>query len=185
MVLSPHFMIELVGLFAGALIASCLSVGGTLYLARRHAILDIPNERSSHTESVPRGGGLAIVAVCLGGLWLFLWLNPVIERSAILAYTVGALLVAAVSWLDDLKSVPSWVRFLVHRIAAAIAIFGVGYTSGMFSTVGQIPVGVLGVIVTLVWIVGLTNAYNFMDGIDGIAGGQAVVAGLAWAIYAG
>jgi UDP-N-acetylmuramyl pentapeptide phosphotransferase/UDP-N-acetylglucosamine-1-phosphate transferase len=37
-----------------------------------------------------------------------------------------------------------------------------------------------GLPLAVVWIVGLTNAYNFMDGIDGIAGGQAVVAGLAW-----
>ena len=42
--------------------------------------------------------------------------------------------------------------------------------------------GWLGLIITFLWIVGLTNAYNFMDGIDGIAGGQAVVAGMGWAV---
>jgi UDP-N-acetylmuramyl pentapeptide phosphotransferase/UDP-N-acetylglucosamine-1-phosphate transferase len=43
--------------------------------------------------------------------------------------------------------------------------------------------GWLGLILIFFWIVGLTNSYNFMDGIDGIAGGQAVVAGLGWAIF--
>jgi UDP-N-acetylmuramyl pentapeptide phosphotransferase/UDP-N-acetylglucosamine-1-phosphate transferase len=47
---------------------------------------------------------------------------------------------------------------------------------------GPLVLGWGGAILTFVWIVGLINAYNFMDGTDGIAGGQAVAAGLGWAL---
>lgn len=45
-----------------------------------------------------------------------------------------------------------------------------------------LPIGWLGVPLTFLWLAGLTNAHNFMDGIDSLAGGQAVVAGLAWLV---
>jgi UDP-N-acetylmuramyl pentapeptide phosphotransferase/UDP-N-acetylglucosamine-1-phosphate transferase len=152
-------------------------------LAERHKILDIPNERSSHSISSPRGGGLAIVLVTLGGLWLSFGLSSIIGFRALVAYTIGAILIAGISWLDDLRSQPSWLRFTIHSTGALLAIYAFG----------PLPLGrLLGLTdpvnfwlslgITFLWIVGLTNAYNFMDGIDGIAGGQAVVAGVVLAV---
>jgi UDP-N-acetylmuramyl pentapeptide phosphotransferase/UDP-N-acetylglucosamine-1-phosphate transferase len=104
---------------------------------------------------------------------------------AFLAYALGAILVSFVSWLDDLRSIPSWMRLLVHAAAASTAIAGIGYWKTLaLPVVGSVEPGWFGAVVSLVWIVGLTNAYNFMDGIDGIAGGQSVVAGLGWVLLA-
>jgi UDP-N-acetylmuramyl pentapeptide phosphotransferase/UDP-N-acetylglucosamine-1-phosphate transferase len=95
----------------------------------------------------------------------------------------GAALIAVVSWLDDLRSLPNWVRFAAHSLGAVFAILGFGYWGSMdLPLLGAVPLGWLGLIITFLWIVGLTNAYNFMDGIDGIAAGQAIVAGLGWTI---
>ena len=175
-------MVGLIGLFAVALVLSYLSVNGMRYFAEHHQILDVPNERSSHTVSVPRGAGLVIVVVTLLGVWLYVWWNPVVARSSLLAFTVGAVLIAAVSWLDDLRSQPNWVRFAIHSVGALLAIYGFGYIPvSSILNADQSGFGWLGFIITFFWIVGLTNAYNFMDGIDGIAGGQAVVAGLGGA----
>ncbi len=170
--------------FAAALILSYLSVNAIRYFAERHEILDIPNERSSHTQSVPRGGGLAIVILTLAGAWLFLFLNPGSQPYfSLLPYTVGAVLIVVISWLDDLRSQPNWLRFAVHSTGALLAIYNFGFwhLGGTLNVNGSIT-EVLGFIITFLWIVGLTNAYNFMDGIDGIAGSQAIVAGLFWAV---
>ncbi len=168
--------------FVAVLILSYFGVHGIRYLAERHEILDIPNERSSHTQSVPRGGGLAIVILTLVGAWLYVGTNPLVERSSLLAYTIGAILIVAISWLDDLRSQPNWIRFTIHSIGALLAMYGFGYLQvSSVITANPFVARWLGLIITFLWIVGLTNAYNFMDGIDGIAGSQAVVAGLCWA----
>jgi UDP-N-acetylmuramyl pentapeptide phosphotransferase/UDP-N-acetylglucosamine-1-phosphate transferase len=152
--------------------------------AERRQIVDLPNERSSHTRATPRGGGLVIVAVTLlCGSLLALVQDPPRFWQPYLAYMAGALVVAAVSWLDDLRSLPNSIRFSIHLLGAGIAIAGLGYWDTLaLPVLGTIPLGGWGAVITAVWIVGLTNAYNFMDGTDGIAGCQALVAGFAWAL---
>ena len=165
-----------------ALAASYFGVAAMRRMAERYRFLDIPNARSSHTRPTPRGGGLAIVAVVLGGLWFYAALCPGIPWLALGVFTFGAVLIAWISGWDDLHSLPVWVRFTAHGLAAVLAILAFGYwhTVG-WPGLGGFSLGLFGVLLTFLWIVGLTNAYNFMDGIDGIAGGQALVAGLGWA----
>ena len=166
-----------------ALAASYFGVAAIRRVAERRQFLDIPNERSSHTRPMPRGGGLAIVAVVLGGLWFCTALCPGAPWWALEIFTLGAVLIACVSGWDDLHSLPAWVRFAAHGLAAVLAILAFGYWHAVgWPGLGGLSLGLFGVLLTFLWIVGLTNAYNFMDGIDGIAGGQAVVSGLGWAV---
>ncbi len=96
---------------------------------------------------------------------------------------MGSLIIAGVSWLDDLCSLPNRIRFIAHAIVSLLLLIGVGYWNVVnIPFAGQLHLGWVGVPITFLWITGLTNAYNFMDGVDGIAGGQAVVAGLGWAV---
>jgi UDP-N-acetylmuramyl pentapeptide phosphotransferase/UDP-N-acetylglucosamine-1-phosphate transferase len=100
-----------------------------------------------------------------------------------LAYAIGAVLIIAISGWDDLRSLPNRLRFAAHLLAACIAVWGCGYWATIaLPGLGNVTLGLAGLPVTILWIVGLTNAYNFMDGIDGIAGGQAVAAGIGWAV---
>jgi glycosyltransferase WbpL len=153
-----------------------------VYQIRRYAEkrqwLDHPNERSSHEVPTPRGGGLAIVVVVLGtGLWF------VIEAgfSKGVIYILGGLIIAWLGWRDDLHSLSPRLRFVVQGIVAAILIYGLGYFKVVtIPMLGQLQLGVVGIVITFLWIIGLTNAYNFMDGIDGMAGGVALSAGLGW-----
>ena len=160
-------------------------------LVRRWALhkelLDHPNERSSHTQPTPRGGGLAIVLVTLvaAGGWLFLHrteLPQPLWRYGLAG--LGGALIAFVSWLDDSRGgVSSAVRYGVHAVGAALAMYAFGWWHDIYIPfIGNVQWGWLGLVVTFVWITGLVNAYNFMDGIDGIAGGQALTASLAWFI---
>ena len=176
-------MLEIVGFGFLASVLSYLGVASLRRWAERRQILDIPNERSSHTRPTPRGGGLAIVVITLAGWLLYALLNPEMSCLSLLAYTGGAVLVASICWLDDLHRLPNKVRFAAHSLGAILIIVGFGYWQTVTVPIlGDLHLGWLGLPITFLWIVGLINAYNFMDGIDGIAGGQALVAGLGWAV---
>jgi len=145
----------------------------------RRKLLDIPNERSSHTQPVPRGGGLLIVLLALGtyfalGAFFPAWFSR--------GYFVGAFLIAAISWIDDLRSVPFFVRLIVHFLAASLVIADLGPMAGVYIPFSDAAFnfGHIAPFVTALWVVWMINAYNFMDGIDGIAGIQGLVAAGVW-----
>jgi UDP-N-acetylmuramyl pentapeptide phosphotransferase/UDP-N-acetylglucosamine-1-phosphate transferase len=151
--------------------------------AERRQMLDIPNERSSHTVPTPRGGGLAIAATVLFGLPVSALMVGSFSSRALFTYLVAGVLIAGVGWIDDRRSLSAGFRLGVQIGAAVIAVAGLGYFTGLRLPFGvSLHLGWLGLPLTLIWIMGLTNAYNFMDGIDGLAGGQAVVAGAFWVV---
>jgi UDP-N-acetylmuramyl pentapeptide phosphotransferase/UDP-N-acetylglucosamine-1-phosphate transferase len=143
--------------------------------ARRWNWIDRPTPRGSHTQPVPRGGGVAIVAVTLLGAASALATENRLTTAWIAIFVIASA-VALVSWIDDVRSLSTTLRFGVHLAAAA----GVVALLGPIPSIAAVPTAMFGVPLTLLWIAGLTNAYNFMDGIDGIAGSQAVVAGAGW-----
>jgi len=94
---------------------------------------------------------------------------------------LGAAIIAWLGWRDDLHSLSPRVRFAVQGIVAAISIWGLGYFKIVtIPMIGELQLGVIGIVITFLWMIGLTNAYNFMDGIDGLAGGVALSAGIGW-----
>jgi UDP-N-acetylmuramyl pentapeptide phosphotransferase/UDP-N-acetylglucosamine-1-phosphate transferase len=147
--------------------------------SQRRKLLDVPNERSSHTNPTPRGGGLVIVTLSLTA---YLIHSIFISGKFSWGYFIGAILVAGVSWLDDLYTVSSLWRFLIHALAALLVVYTVGYFEELYIPIIQTTQKsrVVGMVLTFLWIVWLTNVFNFMDGIDGIAGMQTVTAGLGW-----
>lgn len=118
--------------------------------------LDTPNERSLHRAPVPRTGGIAVL---LGAASAF-----AIGGGAHWLPALLALMLAVVSFVDDLSGVPSGLRLASHLCAAAI---GVAVLSGT----DPLPMFVV-LVLAVAWI---TNLYNFMDGADGLAGGMTVV----------
>lgn len=146
-------------------------------------LFDIPNQRSSHDAPTPRGGGLVIVVVSLAAYAALFALGMV---SFSWGYFIGAAMIAAISWLDDLRSVGFLIRFAVHTAAALLLIQDLGFWREIYIPVfnAQLAVGEFGLAIAFGWVVWMINAYNFMDGIDGIAGLQAVAAGGAWAVLA-
>jgi len=141
-------------------------------------LLDVPNERSSHTTPTPRGGGLIIVFVSLSAYVIY---NIMTGRNFSGSYLLGALIIAFVSWLDDLFTVSFVWRFLIHSLAAVLIVSATGYFTEIYIPFGgSFNLRIFGSILTFVWIVWLTNAFNFMDGIDGLAGIQTVTAGIGW-----
>lgn len=148
----------------------------------KHGWLDVPNQRSSHKTPTPRGAGVVIVAVCLAGYLVSSWVTG---SRVSWAYLAGALVIAIVSWLDDLYSIDLVWRLIIHFLVACLLVAIEGHwTAISFGNGTSITLGSTGGFVTVLWIVWVINAYNFMDGIDGLAGIQGLVASAAWAVIA-
>lgn len=162
-------------LVAGAAVASWYLTDRVRRYALASALLDIPNERSAHDRPVPRGGGLAIVAVTLAAIVLS-GLRGWIAPSVALALA-GALPVAGIGWLDDRRGVPAAWRALVHAAAAAWAVGWLGGLPVLRMGEDTLVLGAAGVPLALLGIVAATNFFNFMDGIDGLAAGEGIAAG--------
>lgn len=158
-----------------AAIIAAFSAALTALLIRHLRILDVPNERSSHTSPTPRGGGLAIVGGFLLGITLIYFFGDAapIKTGYFAGCLFALMLIASVSFYDDIKT-----RGLSIKLGAQLIAIGIVMTTGIVIDQPHLPW--LGPVwlypLTLLWILGLTNAYNFMDGLDGMAAGTGVVA---------
>jgi len=158
---------------AAVLVISAILTGMVRRFALAHGVMDIPNERSSHTTATPRGGGLSIVLACSGAFVVFAVLG-IVQIHLLIALVGGGGLVAAIGFLDDRRPVPPAVRLAVHLIAAAWAV---GWLGGLPAiSVGDrlLLSGWTGYVLAVLAVVWTLNLFNFMDGIDGIAASEAV-----------
>lgn len=126
-------------------------------IADKFNIIDRPNERSSHSTIVLRGGGI----IFLIGAWVW---------SAFFGFDypwflAGLTLVAGVSFVDDIRSLPDSVRLVAQFAAAAMAFYQLGILHWSMWWI---------VLVALIVYVGATNVINFMDGINGITAGYSL-----------
>jgi len=168
---------------AASALASAVLVRAAREVANRRALLDHPNDRSSHAISKPRLGGVGVVTPVLAvGAGL---VAGRIATSSLLVPLAATALVALLGLADDLRPLPARVRFSVQVVLASTVVAAswsrLAAVAGALG--GWLPVPALAVLAVL-WIVWLTNLYNFMDGIDGLAGGQALIASLGLAAVA-
>ncbi|HET7766001.1 MAG TPA: glycosyltransferase family 4 protein [Burkholderiales bacterium] len=163
--------------FAGAIFVCSALL--TYVMARHVRVMDMPNERSSHTRPVPKSGGIAFVTTFLiGSLIIYLAADVArIDDRYFWGYVVTAVLLAIVSFIDDVTQKTFLVKIVTQMVCVAIVLVsGVVLTRLAVPYWGEVELGWAGYILTFLWILGLTNAYNFMDGLDGLAAGVAVIA---------
>jgi len=145
--------------------------------ALKHSLIDIPNERSSHSIPTPRGGGLSIV-ICVLLCISVLFLTAQLDRNITLALGLGCFFVASVGWIDDHQHIPANWRALLYGIAAVLAVYFLNESDDFQSVFHQLPFAIVSSFLIVIWIVWMTNLYNFMDGTDALAAIQAICAGL-------
>ena len=177
-------MIDALGLFEVALLAgtaglSWMATGMVLHYLRRNAILDHPNERSSHKIPTPRGGGWGIMLALLPAMALIGWIVGSFDR--VLPAFAGAVGLMAISWMDDRRSLPPLLRFGAQIAAVAIGLTALTSESPVFQ--GWLPFWLDRVAAAVCWL-WFVNLFNFMDGIDGIAGAEAVAVAAGYALVA-
>jgi UDP-N-acetylmuramyl pentapeptide phosphotransferase/UDP-N-acetylglucosamine-1-phosphate transferase len=145
----------------------------TAWLIRR-AMFDTPNQRSSHLTPIPRGGGIAVLAVALPLIATIVWLYRPGDRVA-WAVLGSTLALAIVSGLDDRSGLPITTRLFTHAACVALVLAFIPAKFTLFQ--GLLPVALDRLVAGLAWI-WFVNLYNFMDGIDGLAGVETASIGL-------
>ncbi|MEP4378175.1 MAG: glycosyltransferase family 4 protein [Alphaproteobacteria bacterium] len=163
---------------AATALASTALVGLVRIQLLRHDILDRPNARSSHDAPTPRGGGLGVLAALLPA-WVaiafFLPTSSPTDGAAISQWMIplAALLLAGVSWIDDLMTIGPLPRLAAQFFAALVGVFLI--EGAVFQGLLPGPIDALVAAIGWVWFM---NLFNFMDGIDGISGVEAVAIGV-------
>ena len=146
---------------------SCLATRAVLSLLRRAAVLDHPNDRSSHVIPTPRGGGIAviaaIVATALGAAMARG--EPAGGMGVAMALAIG---LAVVSFIDDLRNLSAGIRLTAHGVAVVGGLWALG-GHGAFAAYLPQPLDLTLTALAWLWFI---NLYNFMDGIDGIVGSE-------------
>jgi len=134
------------------LISVILAVLSFIYLklAVKYRIIDKPNERSSHTKVTVRGGGIIFPIAIL----LFFFFNDYQYPY----FVFGVFLISLVSFLDDIYTLTSKIRFPFQFAAVGLVLFQL-----------DIPLEVLVLLYVFLGI-GVINLFNFMDGINGVTG---------------
>ncbi len=155
------------------IIAAILVAAELLYfrIADRFNIIDKPNERSSHTTIVLRGGGIVFSVSMI--VWVFLMVVQGKDIAEYLPFLVGLVLVAGVSFWDDVHSLPDSVRLVVQFVATELMFWSIVLCTSGLSGLPWYWVVAIGIVALIVF-VGATDVINFMDGINGLTAGYAL-----------
>lgn len=146
------------------IIAAVLVAAELVYfkIADKCNIIDKPNERSSHSTIVLRGGGIIF------SLSMIVWaILMVVQGNAIaqyLPFLCGLVLICGISFWDDVHSLPDSLRMAVQIISILLMFWSMGLYTAADSWLWKAVI----VVVALFFCVGATNFINFMDGINGI-----------------
>ncbi|WP_332767455.1 glycosyltransferase family 4 protein [Pseudomonas koreensis] len=172
-------------IFAGLLILVFLLSWALTLGLRRYALskrlMDIPNERSSHTVATPRGGGVAIVVAFLLALPVLYGLE-LLDLATFCALSGSGLLVAIIGFADDHGHIAARWRLLGHFCAAIWALSWLGGLAPVAVFGSVVDFGWIGNLLAAVYLVWMLNLYNFMDGIDGLASAEGLCACLGSAL---
>lgn len=152
------------------IIAILLLAAELLYfrIADKCNIIDKPNERSSHTTIVLRGGGIIFTISMIA--WAIMMIATGKDIVPYLPFLCGLLLVAGISFVDDIHSLPDSLRMGVQIVSTLLMFWSVG----LYTAVSPWWLMVLVAVVALFFCVGATNFINFMDGINGITAAYAM-----------
>ena len=149
------------------------------YYSLKKNLLDIPNERSSHTLPTPRGGGLSIVLVFL----ISISFVDSLSIKIFWALAGSGTLVSVVGFFDDKVHIAARWRLLSHFVASFWALYFLGEMPEFQFLNYSINIGWFGLGITAFLFVWMLNLFNFMDGIDGIAASETIFVACAGALF--
>ena len=172
--------------FLLAFIISFVVTPYTIRLAKKKGAIDYPNDRRVNKMPVARLGGIAVITGFIISV-VYLIVSMALEGKfslidsqkygmKLLGFLIAILVLAVVSYIDDIKDVKPLVKLLAQIIAACI-LFGFGVR---IENIGShILHPALSFVLTIGWIIGVTNAINLIDGLDGLSSGITLISSLA------
>jgi UDP-N-acetylmuramyl pentapeptide phosphotransferase/UDP-N-acetylglucosamine-1-phosphate transferase len=134
-------------------------------IAAKFNIIDKPNKRSSHTQLTIRGAGLVFPIIIFATLVFNIFTKNagVYLINEPIQFWIALLVLSAISFYDDVKSLSPKFRMLIQMITVASVVFS--SNTAIWQS-----------LLALILIIGVINAYNFMDGINGITALYSLVA---------
>ena len=165
--------------------ASALISAGLLWalhpLLKRYALAR-PNARSSHRAPTPQGGGIAVVAATIvGAAGVFVLTPDVFDQPLRIAVIfAGAVALAAVGAIDDVRPLGIWPRLLLQAIAVIVVLAAL---PAALRVVPWLPLWVERALI-FVGVLWFVNLVNFMDGIDWITVAETVPLTAALVLFA-
>lgn len=155
------------------IVAVLLLVAELIYfrIADKCNIIDKPNERSSHSTIVLRGGGIIFSLSMI--VWAVLMVVQGNDIVPYLPFMIGLIMICTVSFWDDVKSLPDSLRMAVQIVSTLLMFWSINLGLG-FTVQGSWFWQVVIAVVALFFCVGATNFINFMDGINGITAAYAM-----------
>ncbi len=160
----------------------------SIKLANKIGAIDIPkDDRRMHRNSMPKLGGIAVIAGFLISI-IYLLLVMSIEGSInlfgpdnyfskLIGILLGIIILTITGIIDDVKTLKPYQK-LLGQILAAVAVVSFGLQIDQVNIPMLKYVGLpkeISIILTIGWIVGITNAINLMDGLDGLSSGISLI----------
>ncbi len=175
-----------------AVFAFCLTfflTWGALWLFPKLGLMDKPQKYGLKRKPIPYYGGLVLFTVFVVSVLLFVKVDVHVA-----GLIIGAFMIAAVSFIDDLRGLSPWIRLFVQMLGALTLVFsgiGIHSISNPFGaplsldifqislTVDQVyQIAVLSALFTVIWVVAIVNTMNWLDGLNGLTSGITVIAAL-------
>jgi UDP-N-acetylmuramyl pentapeptide phosphotransferase/UDP-N-acetylglucosamine-1-phosphate transferase len=173
--------------FILAFIITYISIPSLVDVARTKHLYDEPNSRTSHSESTPTLGGMAIFAGFIVSIMIFLYIPDIPYIQYVIA---GVIVVFFIGLKDDVIMVTPMTKIVGQLFAATIIIdLGDIRLHGLYGLFGITNIGYFGSdILSVLVIISIVNAFNLIDGIDGLAAGVGILASFvfgSWFYLAG
>lgn len=166
----------------GGFILSLLLIPLAIKIGHKIGLVDTPGGRKKHKGPVPLVGGLVIVPVFSG----LIYISGLYQSMPLFPLLGGIFFLLMMGAVDDKYSIPPWGRFVIQIwLACYIVIFSGAEIEnlGNLFGLGDVHLGWFAKAFSVTCLVLLMNALNMMDGLDGLASGFSVVA-LGWLMVA-
>ncbi len=173
-----HNWLLYIAAFASAFAITLVTTPFAKWLSVRVGAIDYPKDRGVHKKPMPRMGGVAIVLGFLVTVLMVYYFDRSMAPKQFAGFVIGAMLIAGLGVVDDMKNLPAKLKFCIQIVAALIVVFSgtrIQIVLWPFTT----ALRTFSIPITLLWIVGVTNAVNLIDGLDGLAAGVTGIAAMS------
>ncbi len=144
--------------------------------AKKHDIVDKPDERKIHKKPIPLLGGLGMLIAFIIPLLVF---ATDIYRA--LMITLSLVLITILGILDDIYDIRANKKLAVQLICTTIIVIaGIKIDFARFIISNLFLANIIDIIISFLWIIGITNAINLVDGLDGLAGGVSLISAIGF-----
>jgi UDP-GlcNAc:undecaprenyl-phosphate GlcNAc-1-phosphate transferase len=178
-------MLKYLILFLLAFVSSLLFTPVVRTVARKLGALDLPGGRKVHDHPIPRLGGFSIfvtfdlILVISSQIDFFFFPSEFLWGINFLWLIVASSIMLGIGAVDDLRRIPSSIKFFSQIIAGLIVALACVKIQVITLPFGTINLGIWSIPVTILWVVAITNAINLLDGLDGLAAGTSFIICLA------